>query len=438
MTEDSILSLIDFSNSYFIFKELEFKHLLSFITECDKLKSKTENKPLYQLNLLDILNTEEPHTSKFLASILNYSENGKFTILESFIDKFLSLAGLDKSSVVNPIITAEKSHVDVRILDNNYAIIIENKLMNAPFQRNQLGRYIKHTKEKGYSDDKIFIVILPQYFNPDLINTIRASAWKCPPDGLRSSNKDRTCAYLDKYKCWCDDNSFIFDSSKIARCEKECIDFRPIYNNRTVVIHSQLSDWLYEIEQIIDSKQIILKSAISQFADFLKGLYDIRINNHLLMDIQKLIKEAMFPEEATALTKWDILNEKAKDLSEIQSAITAMRLQLSKDLIDEWYHELKPEFELLQREVQKSFGININGVWVGCWSGSNNNGSPYWGFYCENKGCKDQQDMVREILEECDIKSDKSSQNFISWDNTRHGAEKCRMFYNAAKKLGRL
>jgi len=155
------------------------------------------------------------------------------------------------------------------------------------------------------------------------------------------------------------------------------------------------------------------------------------------MDIQKLIKETMFPEDATALTKWDILYEKAEDLNTIQSAMTAMRLQLSKDLIDEWYHELKPEFELLQREVQKSFGINIKGVWVGCWSGENNNGSPYWGFYCKNKGSKEEE-MVRKILEECDIKSDNSSPNFISWDSTRHGAEKCRMFYNAAKKLGYL
>lgn len=122
MTQNPFLSLIDFSNSCNSLKELATKQLLLIATDCEKLKSKSENKPLYQLNLLDILHTEEPHTSKILASILNYSENGKFLILESFIDKFLSLAGLDKSSVVNPIITAEKSHVDVRILDNKYAI----------------------------------------------------------------------------------------------------------------------------------------------------------------------------------------------------------------------------------------------------------------------------------------------------------------------------
>ncbi len=199
-----------------------------------------------------------------------------------------------------------------------------------------------------------------------------------------------------------------------------------------------MTEWLYEIEKIIDPKQTLLKSAIIQFADFTKGLYGLRINDNLLMDIQKLIKETMLPDGANALTQWDILHDKSKELSEIQSAVAAMKLQLSKDLIDEWYHELKPEFEYLEREVQKSFGININGVWVGCWSGANNNGTPYWGFYCEDKGTDDQREMARRILEECDIKTYKSSPNFIYWDSTLHGAERCRRFYTAAQKLGYL
>lgn len=436
MNEDSILSLIEFSNSYSILKEITFKKLLALTTECHKLKSKVENSPLYQLNLLDIVHTEEPHTSKLLAAILSYSENGKFIILESFIDRFLSLAGLDKSFVGSPIITAEKSHVDVRILDNSFAIIIENKLMNAPFQRNQLGRYLEETNKKlGYSHDKIFLVILPKYYNPDLINNIRASAWKCPPDGLTSSNDDRRCAYLDKYNCWCDNR--IFNPQEESHC-KDCHDFRQSLKDHTVVIHSQLSDWLYEIEQLIEPKQTILKSAIHQFADFTKGLYDIRINNYLFMDIQKLIKESMLPEDASSLTKWEILYEKTQELNEIQSAVAVMRLQLSKDLIDEWYHELKSEFEPLQREVQKSFGIKIKGVWVGCWCGSNNNGYPYWGFYCENKGTEEQRNMVSEILTECDMKISRSSANYICYDSTRKGAERCRRFYKAAIKLGYL
>ena len=92
----------------------------------------------------------------------------------------------------------------------------------------------------------------------------------------------------------------------------------------------------------------------------------------------------------------------------------------------------------MKREVQKSFGIKIKGVWVGCWCGSDNNGEPYWGFYCENHATDEQKAMVDEILSECDIHPSKSTANFIAWNSTRKGAERCKAFYNAAKKLGYL
>ncbi len=411
-------------------KENAVKQLSALCTEWGKLKSKPENKPLYQLNLLDVVRAKEPHTSVFLASILSYSENGHYIVLESFIEKFLSLAGLGKSAVINPKITAEVSHVDVRILDNDYAIIIENKLMNAPFQRNQLGRYIESTHARlRYDYDRIFLVILPQYWNTDYVSSIRASAWRCPPDGLTSSNDDRACACLDRYQCRCDTGNCLCDG---------CKDFRPSFRDRTVVVHTRLSEWLHEVEASVESKQTILRSAISQFADFTKGLYNLRLNDNMFMDLQRLISDTMLPDEVTASTKWGILNEKAQELAELKTAVDAMKLQLSKDLIDEWYHELKPEYGLLQREVQKSFGLNIDGVWIGCWSGFNNDGAPYWGFYCENGANDDQRDMVNKILVECDIKSNHSSPVFISWENTTNGAHVCRRFYIAAKKLGYL
>lgn len=435
MTEESIKSMIEFSNSIIRLKASAIGQLLEIASSCEKLKDRPENKPLYHLNLLDIVPTLEPHTSKFISSILSYTENGRYIILESFIERFLSLAGLDKMLITNPQITAETSHVDIRILDKDYAIIIENKLMNAPFQRNQLGRYIESTHQLGYKYENIFLVLLPQFFNSNLIANLRASVWKCPPDGLSASNDSRVCSHIDHYNCWCDDKSRVLSQTEENHC-RNCKNFRELFACRSVVVHSQLSDWLFEIEQIVDSKQTIFKSALHQFADFTQGLFNIRINNHLLMDIQKLIKDTIIPEGSSTINQWNILHEKLKELSEIQSAMSAMKNQLSKDLIDAWYHELQPEFACLHREVQKSFGINIKGVWVGCWCGSDNNGSPYWGFYCENKGNAEQQAMVNKILSECDMRSSKSSANYISWNSTRNGAERCRRFYRAAQKLG--
>lgn len=437
MTEGSPKFLIEFSNSICELKSIVLGQLLEITSQCAPLRLKPENKPLYGLNLLDIVRTHEPHTSAILSYILNYTENEKYIILESFIERFLSSAGLSRSKVKFPLITAEKSKIDVRVLDNDFVIIIENKLMGAPFQRNQFGRYIEKVHGLGYDYSNIFVVILPMYFNPNFTEDIRLSVWRCPYDGLETSNDKRHCRLADQYRCWCDDGNWELSPSENKFCEK-CIDFKAMFNARTIVIQSQLSDWLYEIAQKIDPKETILKSAVLQFADFTEGLFNTRINQHLLMDIQKLIRESILPENSSSLEKWDILNDKLEDLKAIEDAISSMKLQQSKDLIDDWYRELRPEFPMLQREVQKSFGINVNGIWIGCWCGSYNNGAPYWGFYCESEVNAEQREMVRKILEECDVPLSKSSANYISWDSTRHGAKRCRNFYLAARRLGYL
>lgn len=438
MTEDSAKLLIEFSNSICELKTIVLGQLLEIASQCAPLRLKPENKPLYGLNLLDIVQTHEPHTSAILSYILNYTENGKYIILESFIERFLSSAGLSRSRVNFPRITAEKSKIDVCVLDNDFAIIIENKLMGAPFQRNQLGRYIEKVHDLGYDYSNIFVVILPMYFNPNFTEDIRPSVWRCPYDGLETANDKRHCRLADQYRCWCDEENRKLSPLENKFCEKCNRDLKGMFNTRTVVIHSQLSDWLYEIAQKIDPKETILKSAVLQFADFTEGLFNTRINQHLLMDIQKLIRESILPENSSSLEKWDILNDKLEDLKAMENAISSMKLQQSKDLIDDWYKELRPEFPMLQREVQKSFGINVNGIWIGCWCGSYNNGAPYWGFYCEGEVNAEQREMVRKILEECYVPSSKSSANYISWGSTRHGAQRCRNFYLAAKKLGYL
>jgi hypothetical protein len=44
------------------------------------------------------------------------------------------------------------------------------------------------------------------------------------------------------------------------------------------------------------------------------------------MDIQTLITETIIPTDASTIIQWDILNEKTKELSEIQSALYAMKI----------------------------------------------------------------------------------------------------------------
>lgn len=100
-----------------------------------------------------------------LERILSYNNNDGYVVLHSFCHQFLEVSGFDCNNISEPEIIAESNgHIDIRITEEGkYAIIIENKLKGADFQRNQLARYIKTIKEEGFKNEQIYIVILPQY-----------------------------------------------------------------------------------------------------------------------------------------------------------------------------------------------------------------------------------------------------------------------------------
>ena len=122
-----------------------------------------ELRPLFYINFIDVFNPKEPITSKMLERILSYNDKDEYVILRSFCDNFLGSCGFDSRNILEPEIIAERNgHIDIRITEEGkYAIIIENKLKGADFQRNQIARYIQTIKEEGFENDQIYIVILP-------------------------------------------------------------------------------------------------------------------------------------------------------------------------------------------------------------------------------------------------------------------------------------
>lgn len=87
-------------------------------------------------NILDILSPTEPLVSKILCSFLSFTQNGKFCLWGSFTENFLSRCGFDKQWVNQPIFSSEKYRIDILVLEQHYAVIIENKIHDAEFQRN--------------------------------------------------------------------------------------------------------------------------------------------------------------------------------------------------------------------------------------------------------------------------------------------------------------
>lgn len=408
--------------------------ILELAKSLRKFIDNSKYRPSYDGSLLDIIGgISEPVTSQIIANILKYTDEHKRNVLlESFIQSFIN-----KDIVVEaPIITSEKEHFDIAVRDKHYAIIIENKLKNADFQRNQLARYIARVKEHNYTENSIYIVIMPQFYD----KKIRLSAGRLPKD-WRKNNGTRKCAVND-HECWCDFNQRL-ESSKLEWCS---LCDKTIFNrlkNNTVTLHDNFAEWLIAESEKLPDNQWPLRSCMLQFAYYLKGLYYTRYNSKLNMAIADFLKEKILTK-CSAAENWRAIDETIKELDQLKSSIDNLRGQVALDYIAEWHNSLTTEYPQICSDFKKgvsSFGLEINGAWIGCWSGTNgdNGNQPYWGFYCHQTPNKEQVDMVKSILAYCDISCEVSQQQgFMYWTNTLHGDLRCRKFYLAAKDLGYL
>lgn len=230
--EKSLYLLIDFQSTSI----LNFCSLLEIATEIQSIIALSSYRTPQAGCLIDFLGgTTECITSKIIHKILSYREDGHYILLESFIRSFIST----DLRVQIPVIKAEISHFDVSIQDRHYAIVIENKLKNAPFQRNQLARYVKKlTTDYSYDEQNIYIVLLPQ----DVNTFIRKSAKRLPSD-WRKSNDKRKCAE-DNYDCWCDGNEKDLTKEQkewCSHCDKSIV--RRL-GNRFISLRDNFAEWL--------------------------------------------------------------------------------------------------------------------------------------------------------------------------------------------------
>lgn len=153
------------------------------------------------------------------------------------------------------------------------------------------------------------------------------------------------------------------------------------------------------------------------------------------MAIVDFLKKGIIDPNASVTEQWNAIMKKIEDVKELQNGIESLKTSFKQDLIDQWYNNLRQKWgNLLKHEDKKSLGININGVWCGCWSDGK---EPYWGFQC-NAPSENQTDMVSSILKEAGMDLINQDGIWISWDYTLQGDEQCDVFYQTAKDLGYL
>ena len=122
----------------------------------------------YHINLVDAIGADENANSRILAGILSYhDEFGNYLVLKDFARHFFKGTGLveliEKPMIVTEQLVRNDKRIDIYICEpDKYAVILENKVMDAPEQPHQLANYIEGLNDFGYANEQIFIGYLPR------------------------------------------------------------------------------------------------------------------------------------------------------------------------------------------------------------------------------------------------------------------------------------
>lgn len=232
LSKNAIKSVLNLSNKFYLCYESEKKKLP------------------YHLNLIDELRANENAHSRILVKLLQYKPNNQFAILQRFID-FIQEKNKEifefKQSLADCAITVGKQYIDAFILGQTFAIIIENKIHGAKDQDKQIENYINKAKEKKINESEIYVIYL-----------------------TREGGEPSTESFSEEYK----------DAFKKR---KRYIELSYRYD---------IIAWLEELDlPIIKENETFIISALHQYLDHLRGLFNIRnintnMNKELLQTIQ--------------------------------------------------------------------------------------------------------------------------------------------------------
>ena len=139
----------------------ETKKLIEVARDLNELYRQKKAALPYSINVISELHAGENANSRILRGLLQYSRNGKYTILQSFIERLSIIADCDIDvSIQTPELTNEEGNergrIDLLIKERkSYAIIIENKIWDAYDQDEQIEKYIDYVDELGIPKRKV-------------------------------------------------------------------------------------------------------------------------------------------------------------------------------------------------------------------------------------------------------------------------------------------
>lgn len=450
LTVERIDEIRNLLNEVYCLKCSIIDTLFEYLETIRKMRVEAGIDKHYATNMLDILNPTEPLVSKVLCSFLSYTQNGKFCLWRSFTEKFLSRCGFENKWINKPIFSSEENRIDILVKEQSYAVIVENKIHDAIFQRNQLARYINVAKSLT-NENNVFIVLLPYESSDGYIEDIPDSVWRLPCD-WKVSNNERKCALRgDSTLCACDIENLSENKQKEFKC-KDCINYKEQYINQTKVLDNSFLDWLdQEIEKKASADDAIMQSAMILFSDYLKGIRFLRNKDMFIMTITNCLRNKLISKDDSDADNFKNISEMIESVTDLKIGLERLAVTYSEELIDKWYKSFYEWYNqqsvkdtyLLNYNNKTCFYIEIKGIQIGCWSGKDNGYKkysryPYWGFKKVKEDKSRDSDMIEKIKTKANvvILHDESDNCFLSWGSTTNGAEDLKKYVQAAIILG--
>lgn len=280
-----------------------FQLLEEFSGRYKRLKEKLP----YHINVIDELHVNENANSRILASLLQYNENGEYTLLKSFIQNRLGDWGIDVSE---PQISSEDWRIDLLVREKGkYAIIFENKIYDAVLQKNQLARYIIKMRIEGFKDEQIYVVFLPpQKYDPT------DCSWKVP------IKECETCC----------------DATMCPNVEENSLKTKFKDRFKIITFREDIVTWLEEdVIPNCRQKETYLYTAAMQYLDYLKGYFDLRtINKNMNMELQDYLIKKLELESKSDEQQLEILDKKMEEIRHLLSQMDGIKSSVN-NRIDE-------------------------------------------------------------------------------------------------------
>ncbi len=331
--------------------------IIVFINKFIETYQKEKEKLPYNINLVELIKANENAHSRILCKLLQYkNDKGKYKILENLIqyiqNKYPEKEDFQKIKVEKPKITQNIKYIDLWIRDNDYAVIVENKICGAKDGEEQLAGYIKTTEDCGFKAKQIYVIYLTLTYEKEVTD----NSWG---------------NYI---------NSSIYQNKYLQLSYKD--DILP---------------WLKEkLMPQINEKEKGLYSALEQYIGFFEGKFCLKkVNIEMTKELQNSIK--------TNLKLDENFDDNIKKLDEIIHQLTFARkiafLQQWKEQLEKYYEDkmiaLQKPIVLTDGNYPKIY-YPFNGYKAAIQYGINDS-EPIYGVVWDDK--KNNQKLKEELSE---------------------------------------